>query len=83
MGQLNFFRWAIDKGVIAYILAHTEEIEKDMNESFREHYGKGKDKDKNQEVEKTPTGRRKRKAMSKSAMMTVNHLKTPVTVSFD
>jgi hypothetical protein len=76
VGQLNFFRWALEKGVIRYILAHITEIERDMNVSFREHYSK--------EVEtKTPTGRRKRKEMSHSAMKSVNHHDVPITVSFD
>jgi len=76
VGQLNFFRWAIEMGVIRYILAHVTDIEKEMNVSFREHYSK------EPEV-KTPTGRRKRKEMSHSAMKAVNHLDVPVTVSFD
>jgi hypothetical protein len=76
VGQLNFFRWAIEKGVITYILEHAADIERDMNTSFREHYSK--------EVEvRTPTGRRKRKEMSLSAMKSVNHHEVPVVVSFD
>lgn len=76
VGQLNFFRWAIEKGVIRYILAHAVDIERDMNVSFREHYSK--------EAEvKTATGRRKRKEMSHSAMKAVNHHDVPITVSFD
>jgi hypothetical protein len=76
VGQLNFFRWAIEKGVIRYILAHAADIERDMNVSFREHYSK--------EAEvKTATGRRKRKEMSHSAMKAVNHHDVPITVSFD
>lgn len=76
VGQLNFFRWAIEKGVVAYILAHAVEIEHDMNTSYREHYSKEPDA-------KTPTGRRKRKEMSHSAMKVVNQHDSPVTVSFD
>jgi len=76
VGQLNFFRWAIEMGVIRYILAHVADIEKDMNVSFKEHYSK-------EPETKTPTGRRKRKEMSHSAMKAVNHLDVPVTVSFD
>jgi hypothetical protein len=76
VGQLNFFRWAIEKGVIRYILANAADIERDMNVSFREHYSK--------EAEvKTATGRRKRKEMSHSAMKAVNHHDVPITVSFD
>jgi hypothetical protein len=76
VGQLNFFRWAIEKGVINYILEHSSEIEKDMNTSFREHYSK-------EPEAKTPTGRRKRKEMSHSAMKSVAHHDLPVVVSFD
>lgn len=76
VGQLNFFRWAIEMGVIRYILANVADIERDMNVSFKEHYSK-------EPETKTPTGRRKRKEMSHSAMKAVNHLDVPVTVSFD
>ena len=76
VGQLNFFRWAIGKGVIQFILEHVLDIEKDMNESYKEHYGKEKDT-------LAPQGRRKRKEMSKSAMKTVNFHSMPVTVTFD
>ena len=76
MGQLNFFRWALEKGVVNYILEHSAEIERDMNVSFREHYSK-------EPEAKTNTGRRKRKEMSHSAMKSVNHHEVPVVVSFD
>jgi hypothetical protein len=76
VGQLNFFRWAIEMGVINYILANVTDIERDMNVSFREHYSK-------EPEDKTPTGRRKRKEMSHSAMKAVNHLEVPVVVSFE
>jgi hypothetical protein len=76
VGQLNFFRWAIEKGVVAYILEHATDIEHDMNTSYREHYSK-------EPESKTPTGRRKRKEMSHSAMKVVNQHDSPVTVSFD
>jgi hypothetical protein len=76
VGQLNFFRWAIENGVLDYILANSAAIETDMNRSFREHYSKAPEA-------KTPTGRRKRKEMSASAVKSVNQLHGPVTVSFD
>jgi hypothetical protein len=76
VGQLNFFRWAIEKGVIRYILDHAADIERDMNVSFKEHYSK-------EPESKTSTGRRKRKEMSKSAMKFVNHHTVPVVVAFD
>lgn len=76
VGQLNFFRWALEKGVVSYILAHAADIERDMNVSFREHYSK-------EPEAKTNTGRRKRKEMSQSAMKSVNHHEVPVLVAFD
>lgn len=76
VGQLNFFRWAIEKGVLQFILEHAADIERDMNVSFREHYSK-------EPEAKTSTGRRKRKEMSQSAMKSVNHHSVPVTVAFD
>ena len=36
VGKLNFFRWAIEKGVIDYIKLNLPTIEKEMNESARE-----------------------------------------------
>ena len=35
IGQLNFFKWAINNGVIDYIKDNYKEIEDDMNESIR------------------------------------------------
>jgi len=36
VGKLNFFRWAIEKGVLDYIKANMAKIEKEMNASQRE-----------------------------------------------
>lgn len=76
VGQLNFFRWAIEKGVLNYILEHATTIEHDMNTSFREHYSK-------EPESKTPTGRRKRKEMSQSATKSVAHHSLPIVVRFE
>jgi hypothetical protein len=76
VGQLNFFRWAIEKGVVDYITKNATAIETDMNVSFREHY-------KTEPESKSSTGRRKRKEMSQSALKTVNHHELPVMVAFD
>jgi hypothetical protein len=76
VGQLNFFRWAIEKGVLEYIMVHAADIEVDMNTSFREHYSK-------EPEAKTSTGRRKRKEMSASASKAANLLTASVLVAFD
>jgi hypothetical protein len=36
VGKLNFFRWAMEKGVLDYIKANQEIIEKDMNACLKE-----------------------------------------------
>jgi len=36
IGQLNFFKWAIDNLIIDYIVEHREKIENDMNNSLKE-----------------------------------------------
>jgi hypothetical protein len=36
VGKLNFFRWAIEKGILDYIKGHQPEIEKEMNAAMRE-----------------------------------------------
>lgn len=36
VGKLNFFRWAIEKGILNYIKGHQPEIEREMNVAMRE-----------------------------------------------
>ena len=38
VGQLNFFRWFIEKEILEYITANRESIEKDMNSTLKQHY---------------------------------------------
>lgn len=40
VGQLNFFRWAIEKKILGYIGENREVIERDMNSTLREHYSR-------------------------------------------
>ena len=35
MGQLNFFRWAIDNELLTYINKHYDLIQSDMNETLK------------------------------------------------
>ena len=39
IGQLNFFKWAIQNKVIDYIKLHLSEIEEDMTNNIRKNYG--------------------------------------------
>jgi len=40
VGQLNFFRWFIEKNILEFVQANRVEIEKDMNLTLREHYSR-------------------------------------------
>jgi hypothetical protein len=40
VGQLNFFRWFIEKNILEFVLENRETIEKDMNATLKEHYSR-------------------------------------------
>jgi hypothetical protein len=40
VGQLNFFRWFIEKNIYDYVLENHAAIEKDMNSTLKEHYSR-------------------------------------------
>jgi hypothetical protein len=76
IGQLNFFKWAIENGIIKYIEEHYEEIEYDMNTNN----SISKTKKHNDSVEKT---RKVREELSKSAAKCLKKEKVDVTLKFD
>jgi hypothetical protein len=69
VGQLNFFRWAIENDILNYISLNYNIIENDMNNSLRNLYKKKEGEDKN---------RRKRTELSISATK-INSCKPPVS----
>jgi hypothetical protein len=73
VGQLNFFRWAIENNILNYIVENYDIIENDMNNSLRNLYKK---KDGEQK-------RRKRTELSISATKTVNKHNVSIVVQFD
>jgi hypothetical protein len=75
VGQLNFFRWFIEKKILDYIEENRTAIEEDMNASIKEHYSK--------DGKKLQSGRRQRTELSRSAMKVVNQHEMNVIVSFD
>ena len=75
VGQLNFFRWAIENRIVKYIGDHYNDIEKDMNDSLKNMYKKKEEDEK--------TKRRKRRQLSVSAVKTVNKHNTSIVVSFN
>lgn len=87
VGQLNFFRWALEKDIIPYILGNIASIEKDMNVSMREHYGSTNSSNTSEPksvltVSTTDGSRRKRTELSKSALKKVNLHQCDIVVSF-
>ena len=79
IGQLNFFKWAIQNNVIQYIEENLSEIEKDMNSNIRKKKTQTKKKDgTGVKVEKT-----KRKQLSQNATKQVRKLNTETLVEFD
>lgn len=76
IGQLNFFKWAIDNNVIDYIEQNYSSIEKDMNN--RNSTSKVRINDKNSN--KT---RKKREELSVSASKSIKKEKVEIVVKFD
>ena len=74
VGQLNFFKWAIEKNVIQYIKDNLKDIEADMNQNIRKNYTKKSKKNEN---------RKKRKELSTCATRTINKHSHKITLSFD
>ena len=89
VGQLNFFRWAIENHVLDYISDNLEEIEKDMNQSVRSLYNKrNKSKKKNMKKnggsgESSKKQRRKRQELSVNATKSVSKHNVKILVKFE
>ena len=78
IGQLNFFKWALENKVIEYIEEHYDEIEKDMNK--RNSTSKRKKTDKDNSQQKT---RKRREELSISASKSVYKEHVEIILKFD
>jgi hypothetical protein len=76
IGQLNFFKWAIENSVIDYIEQNYDAIEKDMN--GRNSTAKNKLSD-----NKSNKTRKKREELSVSASRSIKREKVEIVVKFD
>jgi len=76
IGQLNFFKWALENKVVNYIEENYEEIEKDMN--CRNSTSKRKENTANENA-KT---RKKREELSVSATKSIKKEEVEITVQF-
>lgn len=84
IGQLNFFKWAIENEIIQYISENYELIEKDMNENNSlSKTKKNKPKDDVIALPLTSKTRKKREELSVSAIRTFKKEKVEITVKFD
>jgi hypothetical protein len=81
VGQLNFFRWAIEHHVLDYINDNLEIIESDMNNSLKVESSDGKNLDETAQ-EKQEKKRKKRHELSISASKSVSKHNVKITVEF-
>ena len=89
VGQLNFFRWAIENNIIEYTVANMEIIEKDMNSSLKYEKEESDTKEnvsdaqeQTQAQSKKETRRRKRHELSVSAAKSVSRHNVNIIVEF-
>jgi len=75
LGQLNFFKWAIENNIVEYIIENYSDIEKDMNS--RNSSSKKKDKENDNKT------RKKREELSISASKSIKKENVKITVKFD
>lgn len=76
LGQLNFFKWAIENKIIEFIEETYNEIEKDMNSRNSSSKKKSKDKDIDNKT------RKKREELSVSASKSIKKENVKITVVF-
>jgi hypothetical protein len=81
VGQLNFFRWAIEHRVLDYINDNLEVIEADMNNSLKIEGSSGKIVEETLQ-EKQEKKRKKRHELSISASKSVSKHNVKITVEF-
>jgi len=84
IGKLNFFRWALECGVLDYIEAHEEEIKAGYNSHLKETSQTMKRQKTDGPAGGAGTTRRRRTKQSASALRQLQiHKSVPVEMSFD
>ena len=76
VGQLNFFKWAIENNILNYIKDNIDEIEKDMNQNIKK-LKSMKNKGSNSKL------RKKRRELSSSINRTINKINSEIVLDFD
>jgi hypothetical protein len=90
VGQLNFFRWFIEKEILEFVLENKETIETDMNKTLKEHYSRDNTPSTSttlsteaSTVASTASSRKRRSELTTNAMKKVNCHACPTVVAFD
>jgi hypothetical protein len=82
VGKLNFFRWAIEKGIIDYIKLNLPKIEKEMNTNAREaQKNKKQSSEKSQATTSTTRRRTRTNAVANTSVMEKHEV--PIEIRFD
>lgn len=76
IGQLNFFKWALENNIVDYIEHHYEDIEKDMN-------ARNSSSKKNKKELVDSKTRKKREELSISATKSIKKETVEIVVKFD
>jgi len=82
IGQLNFFKWAIENRIIEYIQEHYADIEKDMNERNSTSRRKDSSTSSTESIDNTKT-RKKREELSVSACKCIKKEMVKIVVKFN
>ena len=84
VGQLNFFKWAIENNILQYIKDNIDVIEKDMNQNIKKSKSlKNKNPNMISKVFCENKTRQKRRELSNSATKTINKINSQVVLEFD
>lgn len=87
LGQLNFFKWAIDNKVIDFIRENQETIERDMNSRNSTARAKPKRGDANSSdngsAAPDKSTRRRRQELTTSPIRSLCRQETPITITFN
>ena len=94
VGQLNFFKWAIENDILKYIGSNLKDIEEDMNQNIKKPVGKKKKGSRKGECSQkktsqkslntsSPSLRKKRRELSTSAVKSLNKHGGTIVLSFD
>ena len=82
VGQLNFFKWAIDNNILLYIKNNINIIEKDMNNNIKKSKSLKSNTNSNKTLCENKT-RQKRRELSNSATKTTHIINSEIVLDFD